>query len=214
MYDPIEKPMHYNLGIETSKYIKSWNMDYFSGNIIKYVTRAPHKGKLLEDLRKARWYLDRLIETAEDAVIESVTTSGSATWFPKECDVCGDAYFCDGTHKEAEDDWVNPEVPLDIEGKPWDARKFEKDEADGLRELVNGHLDKVFPPGWPYDKDTDAPACPKCEDIDLARDWRDTGVEDCDVHDSCECELCDRYEDAKDILAEIRKRQAYEDDGK
>jgi chorismate mutase len=35
------------------------------GNIVKYVARAPHKGNELQDLKKARWYLDRLIEQLE-----------------------------------------------------------------------------------------------------------------------------------------------------
>jgi len=34
-------------------------------NIIKYVTRHPYKGKSLQDLKKARWYLDRLIQEVE-----------------------------------------------------------------------------------------------------------------------------------------------------
>jgi hypothetical protein len=37
-------------------------MDFNEGNVIKYLTRAKHKGTYLEDLKKARWYLDRLIE--------------------------------------------------------------------------------------------------------------------------------------------------------
>lgn len=34
-------------------------------NVIKYVMRCWHKGKALEDLRKAQWYLNRLVETLE-----------------------------------------------------------------------------------------------------------------------------------------------------
>lgn len=39
---------------------------YYIGNIIKYIVRAPHKGELLEDLKKARTYLDRVISKFED----------------------------------------------------------------------------------------------------------------------------------------------------
>ena len=40
-------------------------MNYTQGNIIKYVSRYRYKGKALEDLKKARWYLNRLIEDVE-----------------------------------------------------------------------------------------------------------------------------------------------------
>jgi hypothetical protein len=59
--DNVNKPLHYNIGIETIDYIESWNMNYIEGNIIKYVTRYKYKNKL-EDLKKAEWYLKRLIE--------------------------------------------------------------------------------------------------------------------------------------------------------
>jgi hypothetical protein len=62
--DNVNNPLHYNIGIETIKYIESWNMNYIEGNIIKYVTRYKYKNKL-EDLKKAEWYLKRLIEITE-----------------------------------------------------------------------------------------------------------------------------------------------------
>jgi hypothetical protein len=53
---------HYRLTIEPWDYIVKNNLGYLEGNIIKYVTR--YKGKHgLEDLQKARHYLDKLIET-------------------------------------------------------------------------------------------------------------------------------------------------------
>ena len=71
MPDQINSPKHYNINwkgertIQTYDYIRSWKMDYPESNIIKYVTRHPYKGKSLEDLKKARWYLDKLIEEVE-----------------------------------------------------------------------------------------------------------------------------------------------------
>jgi hypothetical protein len=35
------------------------------GNVVKYVARAPFKGKLIQDLKKVRWYLDRAIKQIE-----------------------------------------------------------------------------------------------------------------------------------------------------
>jgi hypothetical protein len=62
--DNVNNPFHYNVGIETIKYIESWNMNYIEGNIIKYVTRYKYKNGL-EDLKKCSWYLKRLIEITE-----------------------------------------------------------------------------------------------------------------------------------------------------
>ncbi len=39
---------------------------YCQGNVIKYVWRADHKNNTLEDLKKSRWYLDRLIASHEN----------------------------------------------------------------------------------------------------------------------------------------------------
>ena len=61
----INHPSHYNQGIEAIEYIESHNMNFNEGNVIKYVTRAKYKGTYLEDLKKARWYLDRLIQKGE-----------------------------------------------------------------------------------------------------------------------------------------------------
>lgn len=66
--DPVNKPKHYNVGIEPIEAIESWKLGYNLGNVIKYVARADHKGKRLEDLKKARWYLDREIKNNEPDV--------------------------------------------------------------------------------------------------------------------------------------------------
>jgi len=64
--DPVEHPSHYTYGtIETIDYIEDKGFNFCLGNVIKYVTRAGHKDNALEDLKKARWYLDREIEALE-----------------------------------------------------------------------------------------------------------------------------------------------------
>ena len=60
--DLINSPSHYTQGIETIDYIRSWDMDYVRGNIIKYVTRYPYKGTPVSDLMKAKWYIEYLIK--------------------------------------------------------------------------------------------------------------------------------------------------------
>ena len=53
----------YNIGtkIQVSDFIAEFKLDYFQGNIVKYVVRHKHKNGL-EDLEKAKWYLEKLIE--------------------------------------------------------------------------------------------------------------------------------------------------------
>lgn len=52
---------HYDLAIQPWDYIAANQIGFFEGNVIKYVTRWKEKNGL-EDLRKARHYLDKLIE--------------------------------------------------------------------------------------------------------------------------------------------------------
>ena len=61
--DAVNHPPHYKAGgIETIDFIEAKSLNYNLGNVIKYITRADHKGNKLEDLRKAQWYLNREIE--------------------------------------------------------------------------------------------------------------------------------------------------------
>ena len=61
--DMVNHPAHYKAGgIETIDYIEAKELSYHLGNVIKYVSRADHKGQKLEDLKKAQWYLSRAIE--------------------------------------------------------------------------------------------------------------------------------------------------------
>ena len=60
--DVINHPSHYTRGkIEVIDFIEDQQLPYHLGNVIKYVARAGYKGDKLEDLKKARWYLDRYI---------------------------------------------------------------------------------------------------------------------------------------------------------
>ena len=62
--DPVNHPKHYTAGgIETIDFIEAKRLGYNLGNVVKYITRAGHKGNQLEDLRKAQWYLTREIAT-------------------------------------------------------------------------------------------------------------------------------------------------------
>ena len=63
--DKVNHPKHYNEGIEVWDYTDSWGMDFLEGNIIKYITRYKHKNGI-EDLKKAKQYIERLIEREEN----------------------------------------------------------------------------------------------------------------------------------------------------
>jgi hypothetical protein len=57
---------HYqHFAIQPMEFIEKNNLSWGEGNIVKYVCRSRYKGQLLEDLRKARHYLDMLITLAE-----------------------------------------------------------------------------------------------------------------------------------------------------
>lgn len=70
--DVVNHPQHYQseTGLETIDVIEAFTFDLkgieavCTGNILKYVCRWPQKNGL-EDLKKARWYLDRLINHVE-----------------------------------------------------------------------------------------------------------------------------------------------------
>ena len=66
-HEEFENPTHYTdgFGIEPIDYIIQNEMDFLEGNIIKYVSRYPHKGGV-RDLMKAQVYLNRLIERESD----------------------------------------------------------------------------------------------------------------------------------------------------
>lgn len=65
-HDPVNHPMHYGPGgaYETINVIEAWGLDFCLGNTVKYISCAGKKDptKTIEDLEKARWYLDRRIE--------------------------------------------------------------------------------------------------------------------------------------------------------
>ena len=70
--DPVNSPAHYNRkGVEAIDAIEASMSDeefrgYCKGNAMKYLWRYQYKGKPVEDLKKCRWYLDKLIASLEE----------------------------------------------------------------------------------------------------------------------------------------------------
>lgn len=61
--DNVNHPGHYNShpsGVEVIRITE--HMNFCLGNAIKYILRCEHKGNAIEDLKKARWYIDREIK--------------------------------------------------------------------------------------------------------------------------------------------------------
>lgn len=72
VHDTVDHPHHYKQGkYETIDVIDSMTgmsyHSYYVGNIIKYISRYKFKNGI-EDLKKARWYLDRLIAKMEERI--------------------------------------------------------------------------------------------------------------------------------------------------
>ena len=67
----VNHPNHYggeNNLYEAIKVIDAWNLGFSLGNTVKYISRAGKKdpNKELEDLKKAKWYLEHHINQLED----------------------------------------------------------------------------------------------------------------------------------------------------
>jgi hypothetical protein len=61
-HDPVNHPEHYTShpsGIECIQITEHFNFNL--GNAIKYLWRSGHKDSVIQDLEKARWYIDREI---------------------------------------------------------------------------------------------------------------------------------------------------------
>lgn len=66
--DPVNNPAHYTDGkIEVIDFIEDKKLGFCLGNAIKYISRAGKKdpNKRIEDLQKAKWYLEREINSSE-----------------------------------------------------------------------------------------------------------------------------------------------------
>jgi hypothetical protein len=66
MDNQVNNPRHYggeDNPYEAIKVIEAWGLDFHLGNVVKYISRAGKKDpdKELQDLQKAKWYLERKI---------------------------------------------------------------------------------------------------------------------------------------------------------
>ena len=65
MSEKVNHPQHYQSGVmEVIDIIDAFQLNFYEGNVIKYLLRHDRKDGIY-DLKKAKWYLDRLIEQKE-----------------------------------------------------------------------------------------------------------------------------------------------------
>lgn len=72
MSSAVHHPKHYNAnpsGVECITVVE--HMSFNVGNAMKYLWRADEKGRPIEDLEKARWYIEREIAKRKAAAVQS-----------------------------------------------------------------------------------------------------------------------------------------------
>lgn len=77
--DVVKNPSHYCFSkYEPKDVIREWNLNFNLGNCIKYVARAGKKDDIIQDLKKARQYLDFEIEYLEQKRTEMASENANS----------------------------------------------------------------------------------------------------------------------------------------
>ncbi len=92
MGDEINNPGHYTEGrdYEPIKVICDWELGFLLGNVVKYIARAGRKESRLQDLKKARFYLDEEIQREENYEVSSNKNALFSTTFCSSLSDCFD----------------------------------------------------------------------------------------------------------------------------
>lgn len=91
MSNNIFHPDHYCSGrsYEPKDVIRDWDLNFNLGNVVKYISRAGRKDNALDDLRKAKTYLEFEIEYLENKTIKIKGWMGepdpNVTLYNREC---------------------------------------------------------------------------------------------------------------------------------
>jgi len=66
-HDPVSNPGHYTHGREHEPLdvVEDWGLDFHLDNVLKYISRAGRKDLMVQDLKKAMFYLSRKINIEE-----------------------------------------------------------------------------------------------------------------------------------------------------
>lgn len=79
-FDPVNHPKHYTFGkYEVIDVLEDWfDKDPLLWQVGKYIARAGRKGNEVEDLEKAKWYLERRIARAKEKVTQGSGHAGAS----------------------------------------------------------------------------------------------------------------------------------------
>lgn len=89
MKENVKHPKYYGGSdnvYEAIKVIEVWGLDFCLGNVIKYISRAgkKDKSKLIQDLEKASWYLNREIENLKNGEKNKLTNENDVQYTAKQ----------------------------------------------------------------------------------------------------------------------------------
>ena len=103
--EQVNHPPHYggdNNQYEAIKVIEAWNLDFCLGNAVKYIARAGKKEDMVQDLRKAKWYIERKIyqcePTKESETISFDSLIEQLDMLIEECSKKESSFFEKGLH--------------------------------------------------------------------------------------------------------------------
>lgn len=113
-HDPINSPSHYAEGrkFEPIDVIEDWELNFRLANTVKYISRAGRKKDILEDLRKARWYLDREIQHLEVGQI--------GNYVPDDQGIYDDVLTYYGQTVDEKEAWPPSSVNIEVTDEDWE----------------------------------------------------------------------------------------------
>ena len=189
--DPVNHPAHYTTGkIEVIDYIEDQKLPYHLGNAVKYISRAgkKDKDKIIEDLKKAVWYIQRYIGLINRGNYTDITTVDDADSTTDTADRANDSNNSDAADEQCisptlSEDLINTEIFIDFDSeliygedqayiccpKRFPTVRFQLMSTRGLVDIADGIRHKLgFLPMYPAQgcKSSDCNACTDCNDID------------------------------------------------
>lgn len=79
--EKVKNPLHYQgKSIEAIQVIDEFGLSFSLGNVIKYILRAKKKGNYVQDLEKAKWYLEHEINKHTPIEVEIPTINEDDTF--------------------------------------------------------------------------------------------------------------------------------------
>lgn len=186
--DPVNHPAHYTTGkIEVIDYIEDQKLPYHLGNAVKYISRAgkKDKDKIIEDLKKAVWYIQRYIGLINQGDTADVTDSAVNHERRENGANASDKTVADDQciSPSLSEDFINTEIFIDFDSeliygedqayiccpKRFPTVRFQLKPTRGLVQIADGRRHKLgFKSMYPAQgcESKDCNDCADCNDID------------------------------------------------